>query len=135
MKLANQYLFYKNLYKETLILIHSGNFFYTFLEDATLMNYLFGYKIVDNKVGFPISIIERIKSKLNCLKVDYVIVKNDDYYLNTFKDFNTYSKIREEANEISEKKGKLEDLYKKIEKKVEVDEHNYQLVLEYVDKL
>lgn len=135
MKLANQYLFYKNLYKETLILIHSGNFFYTFLEDATLMNYLFGYKIVDNKVGFPISIIERIKSKLNCLKVDYVIVKNDDYYLNTFKDFNTYSKIREEANEISEKKGKLEDLYKKIEKKVEVDESNLQRIIDYVNEL
>jgi len=134
-KLANQYLFYKNLYKETLILIHSGNFFYTFLEDATLMNYLFGYKIVDNKVGFPISIIERIKSKLNCLKVDYVIVKNDDYYLNTFKDFNTYSKIREEANEISEKKGKLEDLYKKIEKKVEVDESNLQRIIDYVNEL
>lgn len=135
MKLANQYLFYKNLYKETLILIHSGNFFYTFLEDATLMNYLFGYKIVDNKVGFPISIIERIKSKLNCLKIDYVIIKNDDYYLNTFKDFNMYNKISEEANSISEKKGKLKELYEKIEKKVEVDNSNLERIVDYVNSL
>ena len=135
MKLANQYLFYKNLYKETLILIHSGNFFYTFLEDATLMNYLFGYKIVDNKVGFPISIIERIKSKLNCLKIDYVIIKNDDYYLNTFKDFNTYNKIKEEANIVSEKKNKLQELFNKIEKKVDVDDSNLQLIIDYVDSI
>lgn len=135
MKLANQYLFYKNLYKETLILIHSGNFFYTFLEDATLMNYLFGYKLVDNKVGFPISILDRIKSKLNSLKIDYVIIKNDDYYLNTFNEFNNYNKIKKEADIVFEKKEKLNGLYEKIEKKVDVDELNLQRIIDYVNSL
>lgn len=135
MKLANQYLFYKNLYKETLILIHSGNFFYTFLEDATLMNYLFGYKLVDNKVGFPISILDRIKSKLNSLKIDYVIIKNDDYYLNTFNEFNNYNKIKKEADIVFEKKEKLNGLYEKIEKKVGVDELNLQRIIDYVNSL
>jgi len=134
-KLANQYLFYKNLYKETLILIHSGNFFYTFLEDATLMNYLFGYKLVDNKVGFPISILDRIKSKLNSLKIDYVIIKNDDYYLNTFNEFNNYNKIKKEADIVFEKKEKLNGLYEKIEKKVDVDELNLQRIIDYVNSL
>ena len=135
MKLANQYLFYKNLYKETLILIHSGNFFYTYLEDATLMNYLFGYKLVDNKVGFPISILDRIKSKLNSLKIDYVIIKNDDYYLNTFNEFNNYNKIKKEADIVFEKKEKLNGLYEKIEKKVDVDELNLQRIIDYVNSL
>lgn len=135
MKLANQYLFYKNNYKETLILIHSGNFFYTFLEDATIMNYLFGYKIVDNKVGFPFSIIEKIKSKLNFLKIDYLIVKNDDYFFTTFKEYNNYSKTNKEAIESFEEKNKLDDLFKKIIKKVEIDNHNYQLISDYVDEL
>jgi len=134
-KLVNQYFFYKNLYKETLILIHSGNFFYTFLEDATLMNYLFGYKLVDNKVGFPISILDRIKSKLNSLKIDYVIIKNDDYYLNTFNEFNNYNKIKKEADIVFEKKEKLNGLYEKIEKKVDVDELNLQRIIDYVNSL
>lgn len=134
-KLANTYLTYKNNYKETLVLIHSGNFLYTFLEDATIMNYLFGYKIIDNRVGFPISIAEKIKLKLNSLNVDYLIVEKDSYFFTTFNKYNNYINVNKKALKVIKKQKDLESLFENISKKIEVDKHNYQRILEYVNEL
>ena len=39
----------KNEYKEYVILFKSGNFYISFDEDSTILNKIFGYKIVDLK--------------------------------------------------------------------------------------
>ncbi|MBQ6687257.1 MAG: hypothetical protein IJN03_01895 [Bacilli bacterium] len=135
MKLANTYLSYKNNYKETLVLIHSGNFFYTFLEDATLMNYLFGYKIIDNRVGFPISIAEKIKLKLKSLNIDYLIIEKDSYFLTTFNKNNNYISVIKKALKAMKKAEDLASLFKQISNKIDADKHNYHRILEYVNEL
>ena len=48
-----------------------GNFYSVFDDDAIILHSLFNYKIKDSRVGFPISSIDKIESKLKELHVDY----------------------------------------------------------------
>ena len=51
----NYIVFYKNNFK----------FITVYGKDAIIMNYLFGYKIIDNnKVGFPNTTLDKIKLKI-----------------------------------------------------------------------
>lgn len=53
MKTIDKYLKFKEMYKDHVVIIKSGNFYYTFLDDTYILNYFFGYQIRENKIGFP----------------------------------------------------------------------------------
>ena len=56
--MKNQYYDLKVRYPDSLVLVKKGSFYTTFNDDAYILNYLFGYKIVNNeKVGFPTVIL------------------------------------------------------------------------------
>lgn len=97
---------YNNLkkdYKKFLIFIKSGLFYYTFDEDSLIMNYIFGYKIINGKVGFPVKNMEyKIKRKLETFGISYVVLDGNE--VSSFAlDENSYVRYLEEAYDKYEK--------------------------------
>lgn len=56
------------------VLRKSGTFYHVFDEDSYILYYLFGYKIKDSKVGFPISSLDKVTNELNKLKINYNVI-------------------------------------------------------------
>ena len=77
MKLKEQYQKTKLKNLCSVILIKSGSFYVTFLEDAIILNYLLKYKVVENRVGFPIKSLDKVIKNLQKNKINYYISEND----------------------------------------------------------
>lgn len=59
------------MYPNSVVFIKSGSFYNTYYEDAVFMYELFGYKLIDKKVGFPKYIINKM-----AILDSYVVVDN-----------------------------------------------------------
>ena len=72
--LKEQYISLKKEYEHYLILLKSGNFYISLNNDAIIMNNIFEYKILDNnsyiKIGFPITSLNKIITKLDELEIN-----------------------------------------------------------------
>lgn len=80
-----------NLYK------NGGKFYNSKGIDAYILSNIFGYKVINEKCGFPDNIIERIIAKLESEKISYEIIYHDkDSKSKKFK-YNNYFKFRNEA--------------------------------------
>ena len=67
----------------------SGNFYNCFGRDAMILHYLFHYKIVNNKTGFPISSLDKVKNALNEYNINYII-NGDETIEKDFESLNKY---------------------------------------------
>ena len=74
----------------SIVLRKSGGFYVVFGDDSIIFYYLFKYKIVGDKVGFPIKSIDKVLNKLSECKINYKII-NSDVNVN-FKLKNNYNK-------------------------------------------
>lgn len=63
-------------------LYRNGGFYSCFEESAFVLHALFGYKIINSKVGFPIKSYEKVINKLEELNISYQNVAD-----NISKDF------------------------------------------------
>ena len=70
MKLIERYKLIKSKYPDYIVLIKCGTFYNTFYKDAEYISRFQGYRIIDNRVGFPISILNSINIS------NYVLVDN-----------------------------------------------------------
>ena len=135
MKAIDKYLKFKEMYKEHVVIIKSGNFYYTFLDDTYIFNYLFGYQIRENKIGFPLSAKAKVKSVLNRNNVNLIEVIDDYAYVLESKNENAYSNVLREAKSNLLISNMLNNLMNAIEIKVKKEEANYELIKEFVDEL
>ena len=135
MKTIDKYLKFKEMYKEHVVIIKSGNFYYTFLDDTYIFNYLFGYQIRENKIGFPLSAKAIVKSVLNRNNVNLIEVIDDYAYVLESKNENAYSNVLREAKSNLLISNMLNNLMNAIEIKVKKEEANYELIKEFVDEL
>lgn len=113
-----------------------GGFYQCFDEDAYLLSYLFGYKVNNDRAGFPISSLNKIINTLDNKKINYMICNNnDDKSIKDFKRKNTYYhyvEVSKEAYNLEVKKLSIEKQIKtmpfsKIEKL-------YSIIEEYVNE-
>ncbi|MBQ9181572.1 MAG: hypothetical protein IJ134_02960 [Bacilli bacterium] len=74
----------------------AGNFYSVFDDDATILHNLFNYKLKDSRVGFPLSSIDKVKSKLDELHIDYKL--NDE--IKHFEDDNYSNYLIESKNKL-----------------------------------
>lgn len=105
----------------------SGLFYETFDDDAKILHYLFGYKIVNGRCAFPTNAITKVVNTLDSKKINYEIC-GDISELQDFKKKNTYGKclvkaenkleIVKFANDLTLKLETLDDekLYKTLKK-------------------
>lgn len=104
----------------------AGNFYSVFDDDAIILHSLFGYKVKDNRAGFPINSIDKVTDKLKELHVDY---KLDDAIIN-FED-NKYESILVD----SQNKMALDYKINEIMEKIETSDYNtLNKLIEVIDK-
>lgn len=135
MKTIDKYLKFKEMYKDHVVIIKSGNFYYTFGDDTYIMNYLFNYQIRENKIGFPINAKAKVKSVLNRNNVNLIEVIDDYAYILESKNENAYQVKLREAKSNMLISNMLNNLMNAIEIKVKKEEANYELIKEFVDEL
>lgn len=135
MKTIDKYLKFKEMYKDHVIIIKSGNFYYTFLDDTYVMNYLFGYQIRENKIGFPLNAKAKVKSVLNRNNINLIEVIDDYAYILESKNDNNYEETLREAKSNLLINNMLHNLMNTIEIKIKKEEANYHLIKEFVDEL
>ncbi len=135
MKTIDKYLKFKEMYKDHVVIIKSGNFYYTFGDDTYIMNYLFNYQIRENKIGFPLNAKAKVKSVLNRNNVNLIEVIDDYAYILESKNENAYQVKLREAKSNMLISNMLNNLMNAIEIKVKKEEANYELIKEFVDEL
>ncbi len=135
MKTIDKYVKFKSEYKDYVILIKSGNFYYSFEDDAYILKYLFNYQIRENKVGFPISAKAKVKSVLNRHNINLIEVIDDYAYVLETKNTSEYEEKLKEAKSHILIDNMLNNLMSTIELKVKQEESNYRLIKEFVDEL
>ena len=135
MKSVDEYIKFKEMYKEYVVLIKSGNFYYSFLDDAYILNYFFGYQIRENKVGFPLNAKAKVKSVLNRHNINLIEIIDDYAYVLETKNENAYLEKLKEAKSSILINNMLNNLMHSIEVKVKKEEANYRLIKEFVDEL
>ena len=103
----DKYLEIKKEYNNTLIMIKVGNFYHIYDDDSIIMNYLFKYKIIDNKVGFPLKSLDKVIKKLSKSNINYFIDENN-YKL---FDNNNYLEILNKSMLYYELSLEIEEIY------------------------
>lgn len=109
-----QYLEKKKQYQECLIFIKVGHFYQTFDEDGIILNYLFDYKIIGTRVGFPVSAFATVIQKLEHEKVSYFSEERSQLF-----DDNHYRLVLGKGREILELKEKVGNISKYLNDNIE----------------
>ena len=135
MKTIDKYLKFKEMYKDHVVMIKSGNFYYTFGDDTYILNDLFGYQIRENKIGFPLNAKAKVKSILNRHNINLIEVIDDYAYILESKNANAYQEKLKQAKSNILITNMLNNLMSDIEIKVKKEEANYKLIKEFVDEL
>ena len=135
MKTVDKYVEFKSKYKEYVVIVKSGNFYYSFGEDAYILKYFFNYQIRDDKVGFPLNAKAKVKSVLNRHNVNMIEVIDDYAYVLETKNTNEYCEKLREAKSNILIDNMVNNLVNAIEIKVKKEEANYRLIKEFIDEL
>lgn len=135
MKTIDKYVKFKSQYKDYVVLVKSGNFYYSFDEDAFILKYFFDYQIRENRVGFPLNAKAKVKSVLNRYNINLIEVIDDYAYVLETKNANLYAEKLKEAKSNILISNMLNNLMNAIEIKVKKEEANYRLIKEFVDEL
>ena len=102
--------------EKTLQLYKIGKFYNIYGDDAIILNYLFGYKIlIDGKVGFPESALIKVINTIEDKKIDYQIINKDENdVIKKYGNFNSYNKILKQALEYRNIKSRIERIQELI---------------------
>ena len=135
MKIKEKYTELKTNNFNSLILIKSGNFYLSLEADAYLMNFIFNYKIVKNKIGFPFSALENVLDALNDKEIDYIVYNNDSDILTKKNDNNQYLSLLNESKRLEYKNSMKRLLFDRIEFLIDSDSNNYDKIRRFIDEL
>ncbi len=75
--------------KDVVIFMKYGNFYRVFDDDCYIISGLFGYKIYDNKTGFPITEYNKVKEILDYNNISYIFYNKYE----SIKELNSYDLI------------------------------------------
>lgn len=107
----------ENPYK--VIIFRYGVFYRAFGSDAYILWHFLKFQISDEeRLGFPISEIDEVITKLNATNISYYIRKSSDEIIEVTKTDDTYKKLLKEAQKEYELYLKKEEVLAKIEKKI-----------------
>ena len=136
MKLREKFKYLKKEYSDSVVLLKSGSFYITYDNDALIMNNVFNYQNINNKVGFPIRSVDKVMNSLNELNISYVIDNNDETDILEFlSEDNEYLKYYELAKKDEFKDSLNKILLDKIKFLIESDNDNYEKIRRFIDEL
>ncbi len=109
-----------------------GGFYYCYGNDSIIISYLCNYKIINNRVGFPICGINKVINILIDNKLDYIIYnKNNiiDKYIN--KD-NRYDNILIKAKSSIDINNRISNIVNNLKK---LDNNKLDNILDYIERV
>ena len=109
-----------------LILRKNGGFYSVYGDDCYILSYLLGYKIVSDKVGFPISAYNKV---INILEENNINYKSDKNVYNCRKK-NRYNKVIELGKKKCKLKYRIDNI---IEKMNMLSEEDIDKILNYIE--
>ena len=116
--MINEYIKIRNKFKDCVVLIKSGIFYYTYDKDALMLSFIMGYKKINNRVGFPINNLEKVLSILSNLRinvyVDNMIFEHGDMYNIYLDKVNFDNKVKDLISLIESKINKDNSIYNKL---------------------
>lgn len=133
MKVKDKYEEIKCLHQDEVVLFKVGSFYVTFSKDAIVLNYLFSYQINNGKLGFPISVFEKVCANLKEKNISFYIFEEEDK--NYKSDDNLYSDIARIAERSYYSKCSNELLLERIKNLITTNKDNYNKIKEFVDEL
>lgn len=99
----------------SILIRKSGGFYNIFDDDAIIISYLTGYKIVGGRCGFPINSLSKVTNLLDDNKVNYIVSENMiDVDKKNYKKKNKYSIIFEKAKKKIDIDYRINSIMKKI---------------------
>ena len=128
----DKYLEIKKKYPEHIVLLKSGRFYKTFDTDAVIINYLLNYNVIDNKIGFPIESLFKVKNILKRNNVNYIIFEDNDLTVIDNENSNTYLKIANKAEYNYDVKLRNDEILAEIKKKLISDENFYDDLSKFI---
>ena len=132
----------KQIHPECISLIKMGKFYYSYGKDAYIISYIFGYKIKTVKenicvCAFPVSVTSKIISKLEELKINYLLIdRRNNYDVDekvNFKNLNNYNKILEKSKKYVNIRNKINYIYDYLISNIEEDFE--KTLLQEIEKL
>ena len=72
--MKSKYFVVKGRYKDSIVFVKSGNFWNVFYKDALIIHCITGYKVSNNKLGFPIKVLGKVLKVVSSLNMSYVLV-------------------------------------------------------------
>lgn len=109
--------------KDTLIMIKNGRFYNAYKDDAIILNYLFGYKVLkDQKAGFPETVLNKVINTLEDKKINYQIITKDyNPKIKKYDNLNNYKKVLEKALGFSKVQDRVVRLQEEINNITDLD--------------
>ena len=73
-----------------------GGFYYVYKNDCYIIYYLLHYKILNNKLGFPVSAISKVTNILENKHINYYISENEkqEYVDNNYAKYLNLGKVK-----------------------------------------
>ena len=99
------------------------------------MKTIFNYQILKGKIGFPISPIDKVKSKLEELKVNYIVYNGNDNIIKKEFDNNSYLTLLNNCKKQEYKDNMKKLLFDRIEYLINLDYDNYDKIRKFIDEL
>ena len=109
----------KEIHPNDIIFLKVGQFYHCYGKDAVIISYLFDYSIkkLDNNYdcGFPVTAINKIRTRVEEQKINYLVVNKADNYEvyeeENFKSENSYMQIYNKAHKYINRKNRIVDIY------------------------
>lgn len=115
--------------KNNVKIFKNGGFYSVYNNDKYIFYYLFGYKIIDNRVGFPLSAYDKVINKLEELKIDYENKSLD--VCKKFKKLNKYNYFLEKGKSKYSLNFRLNKTLLYIEK---LEEKEIDEIISYIER-
>ena len=109
----------KLIHPDSVVLVKVGKFYNVYGKDSYIISYLFGYKLKEienvSMCGFPVENINKVMSKLENKKINYLILdRRNDYDVDeesNNKNLNTYNNTYKKAKEYINAKNRVDKIY------------------------
>ena len=121
----------KEIHNNAVCMFKIGTFYHTYNRDSYILSYLFNYRIKDlgsahKECGFPEVALPKVKSKLENLKINYLVIDRRNNYdvdeQEDYKKLNNYEKIYEKANKNINRNKRINRLTEFLKENIEKED-------------
>lgn len=116
--------------KNIITISKKGSFCNICNNDCYILYYLFNYKIINNKLGFPINSLPKVIATLENRKINYSIGNKEISFINN--NYLTYLNLGREKYNTTQTKKTFEEKIERLSKK-QTDEL-FNLIKRYLDE-